>query len=172
MIRERPDGVKQSLQARGGGYDHTNMIRTACALLAAAGAMALAGCGSAQLAARPVPPASVNASVYIGARAVSVSPSALGAGPVNLLIANQTTRTLSLTIAGSGLQSLAIASSRAIEAGSTATLAVDLKPGRYLVATAVSGGTEAQLAGGDSIASATLRVGAPRPSGDSALLTP
>ncbi|MGO9750010.1 MAG: hypothetical protein ACLP22_00525 [Solirubrobacteraceae bacterium] len=148
------------------------MIRTACAPFAAAGALALAGCGSAAPAEQGVPPAPVSDSVYVDGRAVSLSPSALGAGPVNFLIANQATRTLSVTVARSGPRSPRIAGSRPIGAGFTGTLTVDLKPGSYLVATAISGGTDAQLAGGDPIAAATLHVGAARASGDSALLTP
>jgi hypothetical protein len=148
------------------------MIRTACALLAAAGAAALAGCGSVQPAAAPVPPAPVNESVYIDGRAVSVSPSTLEAGLVNLLIANQATQTLSVTVAGGGPQSPRIASSRPIEAGSTGTLTVDLKPGSYVVESTISGASDPQLASADSIAPARLRVGAARASGDRALLAP
>jgi hypothetical protein len=111
-------------------------------------------------------------SVYINSRAVSLSPRRIGAGPLTLLIANEAATRLSLTVTGRGPRGLALARSGPIEPGSNTTLAVDLKPGGYVLATAASGAIEAQLDNGDSIAPVGLLVGAPRASGDSALLSP
>ncbi len=148
------------------------MIRTAFALLVAAGATALAGCGAEQPAGRPTPAPPLNASVYIDDRAVSVSPGSVGAGPVIILIANQASSTLSLSVASSGPGGLTIARSRPIGSASFSQLSVDLQPGLYTLAADPAKATDAQLASPNPVASAALRVTAQRPSGEGALLTP
>ena len=122
--------------------------------------------------ARPVPPAPVNASVYINSRAVSLSPRRIGAGPVTFLIANEAPRRLALTVTGRSSHSIRMVRSAPVEPGSNTTLSLDLTPGRYVLATSVSGTAEVPLSSRDSIAPTGLRVGAARASGDSALLSP
>ncbi|MGO9975238.1 MAG: hypothetical protein ACLP01_21040 [Solirubrobacteraceae bacterium] len=151
----------------------TRTVRAALRAAALVPAVALAACGSAQQATGPTPPAPVNESVYVENRAVSVSPESIGAGPVALLIADESSGVLSLSIARSGPGGeLPVASSAPIRAGSTSTLTVDLRPGRYLLAAGAAGGSQALIGSARSIAPASLLVGPPRATGDSTLLSP
>ena len=66
--------------------------------------IALAGCGSSKtFANRPRPPVPVNLTVYINNARVSVSPHAVGAGPIVFIVTNQAARAESLARAGSGV---------------------------------------------------------------------
>jgi hypothetical protein len=131
-------------------------------LLLAAGAAGAVGCGGVDgYANRPRPPADINVTAAIVDGEVRVSPRAFGAGPVVLVISNQTARPQRLTFetddAGPGL----IRATGAIRPAGTATLEVDVRRGRYAVHTADR-----------SIRPAAVRVGAPRPSAQDSLLTP
>ncbi len=137
-------------------------------VLAAASALASAvgvGCGDEDdYANEPRPPAPIVVSAAVTDSRISVSPKQFGAGPVNLIVTNQTERAQEITletdeIGGSepGIQQR----TGPINPGDTATLKADLKSGTYRVAT-----------DSDSIKPAALDVGAERPSAQNELLQP
>jgi hypothetical protein len=111
---------------------------------------------------RPPSPIVVSAAVTDGR--VSVSPKRFGAGPVNLIVTNQTDRAQEITletdeIGGSapGIQQR----TGPINPGDTASLKADLKRGTYKV------GVDSQ-----NIRAAALDVGDARPSAQNELLQP
>jgi hypothetical protein len=116
-----------------------------------------------------MPPAPVYLSVYVDGRAVSISPAALGAGPVRVLISSEAPGPLLLQIARGGLT---LAQSAPIASGGTGQLSIDLKPGIYVVLTRQVHEAEAQFGTPGAIAPAALVVGASRPSASNALLQP
>jgi hypothetical protein len=128
-------------------------------------AVAVAGCGGGS--ARPNddrPPSPITITAAVGAQRVSVSPGAFGAGPVRLVVVNQTSASQQVTLEsdlapgeGPGIRR----QTAPINPQDTATLAADVRPGRYTL----------RVRGGD-IRRATLRVGAARPSSQNALLLP
>jgi hypothetical protein len=126
---------------------------------------ALAGCGAgADFRNDPPPPATIVLTGFISDQKVSISPRRFGAGPISLIVTNQTNTAQRVTFesdnpAGQGpgiKQETAPISPR-----DTATLKVDVTPGRYTVHVA-----------GDAIAAAALRVGPRRPSAQNDLLQP
>jgi hypothetical protein len=144
----------------------TEMRRTAAMtpLVIAAGAV-IVGCGtSSDYKNEPRPPAPIVLTASIDDQRVSVSPRAFGAGPISLIVTNQTSTSQSVTLesankAGTGpgvKQETAPISPR-----DTATLKVDVKPGRYRVHVR-----------GDTILAALLRVGRERASAQNDLLQP
>jgi hypothetical protein len=127
--------------------------------------IALAGCGgSADYRNDPRPPAAIVLTASVSDQRVSVSPRSFGAGPISLIVTNQTGASQRVTLessdpAGSGpglKQETAPISPR-----DTATLKADVEPGRYTV-----------HVGGDSIAAVGLRVGPQRASAQNDLLQP
>lgn len=136
------------------------------ALLAAVLAcLVLAGCAgedSYQNARRP--PAPINVTVAVDEGTIRVTPPSFGAGPVVLVVANESGTAQQLTfetdeIGGptGGIRR----STRRIADGATATLQVDPRPGRYRLGT-----------GSDAVRAATVEVTASRPSAQDALLLP
>jgi hypothetical protein len=129
----------------------------------AAGAIAIAGCGSVvhfrghSRAATPV-----NLSVYIDDSRVTISPRFTGGGPVVFDVTNQSARAASLTITRTS-GGVAPISTGPIAPSGTDQVAGNLSAGLYSVA--------ARTASGSPVA-ATLRVGRSRPAGNSALLQP
>jgi hypothetical protein len=141
----------------------------------ALGALTLAGCGASggSYANKPRPPTPVNLTVYINDSRVSVSPSAVGAGPVVFIVTNQASKTQSLAISSSGFQGSQVASTGPINPQATATVTVDFtNPGDYSVAASTGGQTQAQQANSSSIAPATIHVGTQRPNASNELLQP
>ena len=133
----------------------------------AAGAVAAAGlaaCGTGgEHRNRPRPPASIDVAAAIAGGRIHVSPSAFGAGPVVLLISNQTARSQTLTFETAPEEErpgVTVRSPRIAPAG-TATVELDVARGRYRLRTDRR-----------DVAPASVRVGAPRPSAQDALLTP
>jgi hypothetical protein len=119
----------------------------------------------------------VDVSVFVNARSVSVSPVALGAGPVRLLIASEAPKPLVLVLVRRrrsllGGRRLLVAESGPIAAGGNRQLSISLPPGVYTLRTRGLRLSEAALALPSLIAPARLLVGAPRPSSDDALLQP
>ena len=97
-------------------------------------------------------------------RACGISPSSLGAGPISLIVTNQTGTAQRLTLesagpAGSGPGIKQVTAP--ISPQDTATLKVDVKPGSYSV-----------HVGGDAIRAARLKVGSERESAQNDLLQP
>jgi hypothetical protein len=137
-------------------------------VLAAASALTAvlsAGCGDEDdYANEPRPPAPIVVSAAVTDSRVSVSPKEFGAGPVNLIVTNQTEKAQEITletdeIGGSepGIQQR----TGPINPGDTATLKADLKTGTYRVATDST-----------NIKPAALDVGESRESAQNELLQP
>jgi hypothetical protein len=146
------------------------MRRTTIGILGVS-AIALAGCGSSKTFANdPRPATPVNLTVYISNARVSVSPQAVGAGPVVFIVTNQAARAESLAIQHKGGGS--IANTGPINPQGTAQVTVNLGRGVYTVATTSSAATEAARAAASPIHTATLVIGRPRPSGSDQLLQP
>jgi hypothetical protein len=127
-------------------------------------AIALAGCGGgSDYANDPRPPAPINVSASISPDKVTVSPSAFGAGPVTLLIANLTDESQRLTVETQALSQKAGIRQRSaiINPQGTGTLKVDVPEGTYVVSVER-----------DGIRAATVKVGAKRPSSQDQLLQP
>jgi hypothetical protein len=130
-----------------------------------AAAIVLAGCGAtADSRTDPRPPAPIVLTASISDRRVSVSPRSFGAGPISLIVTNQTKTAQRVTLEsveaagqGPGLKQ----ETAPISPRDTATLKADVDPGRYSVHVA-----------GDAIAAAALRVGPERKSAQNDLLQP
>ena len=143
------------------------MRRTAAlAPLAVAGALALSGCGSssADYNNDPRPPAPIIITGYIDDQRVSVSPRTLGAGPISLIVTNQTGASQRVTLESAGATGTGPGIKQVtapISPQDTATLKVDVKPGSYSV----------HVAGG-AIRAARLKVGPERESAQNDLLQP
>src|SRR4051812_50085816 len=59
-------------------------------ILAAAACCGLAGCGGSDYANKDRPPSPINVTAAISTKKISISPKTFGAGPVVLIISNQT----------------------------------------------------------------------------------
>ncbi len=141
--------TRSILRARSGG----------AALVAVLAAMAIAGCGAddeARSQQRPAVP--VNISVQIGAEGVTASPDEVGAGPVTLLVSNQSGAGQTLTVDGPRLRR----SVGPIPPDDTATVKFTLGTGDFTVAAEDSAGLEP----------ATIKVGPPRDTAQNELLLP
>jgi hypothetical protein len=121
-------------------------------------AVGLASCGQNDDRNANRPPVPINISVQLGARKVSVSPAKFGAGPITMLVANQSGASQTVTIDGPRLRQ----SVGPINPEDTATLKVTVQPGDYSLATADAGG----------LRPARLTVGHKRPSAQNTLLLP
>lgn len=133
---------------------------------AVAVAMVASGCAGDEddYANEPRPPAPIVVSASIGQDRISVSPRSFGAGPITLIVANQTRRAQELTLETDeigGDEPGIRQTSGPINPGDTASLKADLRTGTYRIGV-----------GGDRIRAATLRVGEPRPSAQDELLQP
>ena len=132
--------------------------------LAVAG-VAVTACGSSSdYKNEPRPPAPIILTASIDDQRVSVSPRAFGAGPISLIVTNQTKTAQRVTLEsvekagqGPGLRQ----QTAPISPRDTATLKVEVTPGRYSV-----------HVGADGIAAALLRVGPRRASAQNDLLQP
>jgi hypothetical protein len=138
-------------------------------------AVALAACGGggAHFANLPRPPSPVNVTVYINDQRVSVSPAAVGAGPLVFIVTNQASRAESMQILQGGAPAAApVTSTGPISPQATAQIKVSLIKGRYTVGIGPSGQTEAARAAHSGIQPAVLRIGRQRPSASNQLLAP
>jgi hypothetical protein len=138
-------------------------MRRMTIVIGAAAAVAVAGCGSStQFANNPRPAQPVDLTVYINDQRVSISPTEIGAGPINFIVTNQATRSESLQITGNRISQPV--STGPISPQATATVSADLPTGTYTVTTG------ADTTSG--IAPTTLRLGAPRASAKNLVLQP
>jgi hypothetical protein len=134
----------------------------------------ISGCGgTATFANKPRPPSPVNVTVYVNNSRVSVSPNSVGAGPVVFIVTNQASKSESLAVQPSGNSGAQpLADTGPISPQATAQVTVDFSsPGDYTIS-AGRGSTDAALATAGPIQSATLHIGAQRPSSSGALLQP
>jgi hypothetical protein len=121
-------------------------------------AFLLAACGEDDNRDKDRPAVPINISVQLGARKVTVSPAKFGAGPITLLVANQSGASQTVTIDGPRVRQ----SVGPINPEDTATLKVSVQPGEYTLASAETG----------NLRPARLTVGPPRPSAQNTLLLP
>ena len=141
------------------------LIRARTFAVAAVLSGTVAACGDEDdYANEPRPPSPIVVSAAVTDGRVSVSPKRFGAGPVNLIVTNQTDRAQEITletdeIGGSapGIQQR----TGPINPGDTASLKADLKQGTYKV------GVDSQ-----NIRAAALDVADARPSAQNELLQP
>ena len=129
-------------------------------------ALAIAGCGGddERYADRPRPPAPINIVASISNDGITVSPRRFGAGPITVLVTNQTGAAQRLTLEsvdrigeGPGIAQ----ETSPINPRDTARLSADVRPGRYRL----------QVDAGD-IRGARLTVGPRRPTSQNELLMP
>lgn len=146
--------------------DRPKRVRGRPSAIALCGAAVLLGaCGNEEdYANEPRPPSPIVVSTSINDERIAVSPESFGAGPITLIVTNQTSSAHEVTletdeIAGNspGIKQ----ESGPINPGDTASLKADLEPGTYSVG--VSNG---------AIEPATLEVGDARPSAQDKLLQP
>ena len=125
----------------------------------------VAACGSEDdYANKPRPATPIVVSAAISEKSVSVSPQKFGAGPITLIVTNQTGAAQEVTLetdeiggSATGIQQ----ESGPINPGDTASLKAELEEGTYRV------GVD-----GAGIEPSALRVGEPRPSAQDKLLQP
>jgi len=104
--------------------------RTRAALLLLAGGVLFAGCGgSDKFQNKPRPPAPIQLTGVVTDKEVTISPKRVGAGPVILLVSNQTDKSHSITLEGGGTTDTV----GPVNPLDTATLQSTLKPGTYTV---------------------------------------
>src|SRR4051794_22686328 len=102
-------------------------VLRAPALLLGVLAVTLGACGTDDDRNQNRPPVPINISVQLGARKVTVSPPKFGAGPITLLVANQSGASQTVTIDGPRVKQ----SVGPINPEDTATLKVSVQPGAY-----------------------------------------
>jgi hypothetical protein len=132
----------------------------ACAL-----SLLAAGCGSTGAAYKnqPRPPAPIVVSASIDNNTVAVSPRRFGAGPITLVITNQSSAPQQVTLesadtsSGPGLKAV---QTGPISPRETASVKADLKQGTYALRT------------GGGVRAARIVVGRPRPTSQNDLLQP
>jgi hypothetical protein len=135
-------------------------MRVRCALAVAA-ALGIAGCGEEDRVSRDRPAASINVTAAIADGEIHVSPRKFGAGPIRLLVSNQTASAQELTFETGGDASGVTHTTTSIDPDGTASLEVDVTEGDYQISTA-----------DEKVKPAAVAVGAPRPSAQNDLLLP
>ena len=139
-------------------------LRTCVALLA--GGILIGGCGDDKdYKNEQRPPSPINVTAYVGAKRVSVSPNTFGAGPIVVIVTNQSASSQDVTFqnstAGSGSGNELTQSTGPINPGDTGQIKLDVVQGSYLVRT-----------GSESIRPASVNVGPERASAQNDLLQP
>jgi len=138
---------------------------TAGGIVIALGALAIAGCGGDdEFANRERAPAPITLSASITSRDITVSPSRIGAGPIELITSNLTTTSQQITLRSETLSAgTAPLQQRTgpINPGDTASLTADLVQGTYRITTGTS-----------RMPSATIHVGPSRSGATDQLLQP
>jgi hypothetical protein len=110
---------------------HARRIRSGTVVSALVSVAILAGCGGGKdFADKPRPPATVQLSGVITAKGVTVSPSRIGAGPIQILVSNQTQQSHILTLDGANIPPVRTAP---IAPTDTGTITRTLAPGVYTV---------------------------------------
>ena len=136
-------------------------MRIRCAL-AVAGALGVAGCGAEDdHPNRERPPVSINVTAAIADGRINVSPREFGAGPIRLIVSNQTASAHALRFATAGDASGVTQTTQPISPSGTGTLEVDVTEGDYEIS-----------ASGGGVKPAAITVGAPRESAQNELLLP
>jgi hypothetical protein len=140
-------------------------IRAARRATALVLASAAAGCGAGEdFANKPRPPAPINVTAAITDGGISVSPARFGAGPIMLIVSNQSRSAQKVTLEtneidgdGPGIRQ----TTRPIDPRGTATIQVDVRQGTYELRTADR-----------AVQPVAIRVGAKRKSSQNELMQP
>ena len=137
-------------------------MRRIAAITTGAVALLVTGCGEEQSYSNdPRPPSPIVLTASINPNEVSVSPEAFGAGPVSLVITNQTSAAQEITFETAGSDAGFTQQTGPINPGDTATLKADVPRGEVTVKVQ-----------GDGIDPAQLRVARQRASAQDELLQP
>jgi hypothetical protein len=144
----------------------SRQVATAVCALAAACALASCGDDGPKYANAERPPSPIVISASINDDTVQVSPKKFGAGPITLVISNQSTSSQQVTLETNDEPGDSGPGVKAIETGpisprETAAVKGDLKEGTYSL-----------HVGGDSVRAARVVVGKQRPSSQNDLLQP
>jgi len=142
--------------------------QAAAAACASAVALTLVACGSDdhKYSNAQRPPTPIVVSAAINDQTVSVSPRRFGAGPITLIISNQSTSSQQVTLETADDPGGSSPGVKAIETGpinprETASVKGEVKPGTY-----------ALRVGADGVQAARITVGKQRPSSQNELLQP
>jgi len=137
-------------------------MRQVVATVSGVAALAMAGCGAEDdYENKPRPASPIVVTAYISDEGVSVSPSSFGAGPVNLVITNQSASAQQVTFESAGDAAGFTQQTGPINPRDTATLKADIPEGEAVVKVEAA-----------SIKPAGIKVGAPRESAQNDLLQP
>ncbi|HVS28753.1 MAG TPA: hypothetical protein VHE14_04325 [Solirubrobacteraceae bacterium] len=142
-------------------------MRTVSLSLLAAAALGIAGCGGSNYKNQPRPATPIDVGAAINQKRITVSPTNFGAGPVVLIITNQSTVSQDVRVRSEpnpGVQSKCPPVDQTtgpINPQDTAELKVDLCEGAYNVRTAAN-----------TVKGARLVVGTPRTSAQNQVLQP
>jgi hypothetical protein len=137
-------------------------LRTCVALLA--GGLVIGGCGDDNdYKNEPRPPSPINVTAFVGANRVSVSPNSFGAGPIVVIVTNQSNSSQDVTFQTSvtGGKDEVTQSTGPINPGDTGQIKLDVVQGKYQVKT-----------GDGAIRPASVSVGPERASAQNELLQP
>jgi hypothetical protein len=135
--------------------------RSGCAL-ALAGSLGVSACADDEdHANRERPPASITVTAAILDGRINVSPRSFGAGPIRLIVSNQTGAAQAVTFQTDGDDPGLTQTTAPINPSGTATLEVDVTKGEYALS-----------ASEGEIKPATVKVGGPRESAQSRLMQP
>ncbi len=128
-------------------------------------ALAVPGCGEDDdYKNEPRPPAPINVTAYVSPKRVSVSPSTFGAGPIVLIVTNQSNASQEVTFTSESAGTSGrgdVTQSTLINPGDTGQLKLDVEQGSYVVRT-----------GNETVRPATVTVGPQRKSAQNELLQP
>jgi hypothetical protein len=131
-------------------------------MVLAGAAVLLAGCGGGDDYKNELrPPSPINVTAYVSAQKVSVSPASFGAGPIVVIVTNQSNSSQDVTFSSQPETASFTQSTGPINPGDTGQIKIDVAQGSYLIKT-----------GDQSIRPATLTVGAERQSAQNELLQP
>ena len=135
------------------------LIRALTATAVVLLAVVAGGCGSDDEARSDErPPVPINISINLNEEGITASPDNFGAGPITMLVANQSGASQTLTLEGPRLRR----SVGPINPQDTATVRLRVQPGEHTVSAGESAG----------LREATLTVGPERPSAQNDLLLP
>jgi hypothetical protein len=152
-------GIRQASRENGSRHGPRSLTVLLTMLAALAVAAVASGCGGDDEArSEERPPVPINISISLNEDGVTASPDKFGAGPITLLIANQSGASQTVTIDGPRLRR----SVGPINPKDTASVRLTVEPGEFTVSAAESSG----------LREARLQVGPERPSAQNDLLLP
>jgi hypothetical protein len=144
---------------------HTGTRARAWVLAGVGATVLLAGCGDTDSHKNKLkPPEPINVTASVSDNRVSVSPNAFGAGPIVLIITNQTARKQDVTLESdttSGKAGIQQSTGPIVPEGGTAQLQVNVGKGTYRLSTA-----------DDRVEAARIAVGTSRGTSQNELLQP